>query len=348
MSDDTETNALGVAPAKLRIPGDAVNKATADLKDNQRSAIRWLHGYAMQHNLNLPELSKLVRYDASTLHRVFWGKYNGNLEAVSKEILRFKQLEEKRQRGRKLDFIETSLSQRIWQSCRWALEFQRLVYIIGETQTGKTTNLKQYALDHNHGETTYMVVPTGGTMNQCLAELATVLRISPRNKTGELRRRIIDSFDDRMLLIVDEAHQCVLTERRLNFLEFVREIHDRTGCGVVISATQDLWDEIEAGRLSNLLRQSKRRRLMTVRLPNKPTTADLNTFAKAYGLKPATGEALKLQTKIIEKEALGMWLTLLRMAASMASTNGTRMTWDHVTEANLGLRYMETDSKEAA
>lgn len=348
MSDEKSEAVVAMSERKFRIAGDVVNKATAELPDEQRSAIRRLHAHGAEHDLSLAELGKLVRYDETTLSRVFHGKYEGNLANVVKEIADFFALHDERSKGRKLTFIETDLARRVWKVCGAALEYQRIGFIFGDTQIGKTEALRKYQQDHNHGSTIYVSVPTGGSMSLFLAALAKALRISPQQKEKELIRRIFEAFDDRMLLIVDEAHQCLYSKgetRGARTLEFVRELFDARKCGVVICGTNVFRDEMDSGRFAGVLKQMKRRRLVALQLPSTPTASDLNTIAEAYGLAPATGEALALQTDAIREEGLGFWLTLLRMAAKGASTNKARMAWSHVIRAHAGSKMLEGGGK---
>ena len=329
---------------KFRIPGDVVNRATADYEDAQRSAIRRFHAHCAENDLSLEEAGKLIRYDGSTLHRVFHGKYEANIQNVVDEIVGFFKLNDERNKGRKLPFTMTAMAQRIWKLCDAALEYQRIAFIFGETQIGKTTALENYRDAHNHGSTIYVSMPTGGSSSLFLAVLAKAMRIPPQQKEKELIRRIKDAFDDRMLLIVDEAHQCVNSKgesRGARSIEFIRELFDARKCGVIICATNLFRDEMEEGRFAGILKQTKRRRLVAMQLPNSPTLADLNTFARAYALEPAAGEALTLQTEVIRDEGLGYWLTLLRMAAKLAAAKHTRMSWKQVIAAHAGLRELE-------
>lgn len=331
---------------RYKISGDLVNQATADLPDDQRGAVRWLHAYAAEHDRSIDDLARDIRYDASTVHRVLNGKYEGNLENVCKEILAFKALYEQRSIGRKLQRIETALTKRIWKVCDAALQYQRIAFIIGETQVGKTEALTWYRDSHNHGSTIYVTVPTGGTLGAFLVNFATALRINPQAREKELRRRIMAAVDDRMLVIVDEVHRVIRASgnstRSLETIEFLRELFDDTHCGMVLCATNVFRAAMdEQSGMSEILKQTKRRRLCTLQLPDRPTVEDLNTFAEAYGLAPAREEALQLQTEVVRDEALGMWLTLLRMAAKVANQRQKKMTWDHVIAAHAGLRSLE-------
>jgi DNA transposition AAA+ family ATPase len=332
------------ADRRFKIPGDTVNKATADLDDRHRSAVRWLHAHASEQDLSLEEVGKLVRYDGSTMHRLFHGKYEGSLDNVCKEIEQFRALHEERARGRKLPFIETNLAKKIWKYCDACLEFQRIGFIIGDSQIGKTTALAKYQQDHNHGQTIYVRMPAGGVRGIFLVTLATALRINPRAPEKDMIRRIMECFDDRMLLVIDEVHQTVIRENSMlgvRTIELIREIYDNTGCGVVLCGTHVFDREMEVGRFQQVFLQLKRRRLAKLTLPASPSVADLNTFSRAYGLAPAEGDALKLQTEMIREEALGMWLCLLRMGAKIASKRGKPMAWGHVLAAHEGLKSLE-------
>ncbi len=334
----------GAPSRRFRIPGDQVNKATADLPDNQRSAIRWLHAYAAEHDLSLDEVGKLIRYEAATISKLFSGKYEAKIDGIIKEIEAFRTMNEARSAGSKIDFVETELARKIWDICGLALECQRIGFIFGETQIGKSAALMKYRDDHNHGSTIYVSMPTGGAHWLFVAALAKALRISPQLRPTELIRRIKESFDDRMLLIVDEAHQCLFAKNTASgakAIEFVREIFEESKCGVIISATNLFREEMDTGRFAGILKQSKRRRMATLQLPAVPTTKDLNTFAAAYGLSPATGEALNLQTEIIREEALGFWLTLLRLAKKMAHKKHDGMSWNFVIRAHAGILALE-------
>lgn len=328
-----------------RIPGDVVNKATAELPDNQRSAIRRLHAYYVEHNLSTDEVSKLIGYSHTVASTLFRGKYGGDWEAITKTIESFFDLHDKRAQGRKLHFIKTALTERIWNVCDASLEFQKLAFIFGDQQIGKTEALKAYRDAHNHGSTIYVRMPTGGVLGNLLAEMARVMRIGDNLSTTRLRERIKSAFDDRMLLIVDEVHGCIKEQGRsqtsVESIEFIRELFDETQCGVVLCATNIFRDAMDNGPVQKILRQTKRRRLCALQLPNVPTQADLNTFAAAYKLPPSEGEARVLEKRMVEEEALGMWLTLLRMGAKVAAGRHQEMKWAHVLSAYAGLKSLE-------
>lgn len=344
---DTDGRAAG-SLGRCKIPGDTVYKATADLPDNQRSAIRWLHSYASEHDLSIGDIAEKIRYSPAIVSLIFRGQYQAKLDAVIQEIEAFKNLEEQRSTGRKLQFVNTALATQIFNLCHAAREFQRIAYIFSDSQVGKSEALIEYTRQNNHGNTIYIAVPTRGTLIHFIAKLGKILRI-PAKRGPDLRQRIIEAFDDRMLLVVDECHRCApeggATPASLQTIEFIREIHDERKCGVVLCGTNVFRDAIEQGDWVQLLRQARRRRMAFLQLPSEPTKKDLNTFAAAYGLPHAEGQALELQTRIIRDEALGMWLMLLRMASKLAQQRKHKMTWADVISAEVALCELEGRKK---
>jgi hypothetical protein len=171
-------------------------------------------------------------------------------------------------------------------------------------------------------------------------------RSVPENLGGtRLRERIKRSFNSSSLWIVDEGDACIKEEGRsqssIQSIQFIREVHDQRKCGVVICAKNVFRDNMETGVLSKVFRQLKRRRLCSLQLPNEPAREELNTFAAAYKLAPADGEARELEKRMIKEEALGMWLTLLRIGAKLASDRKQEMKWSHVISAYAGLKKLE-------
>lgn len=345
MSDETPNPVEELDPTPKqsgRMPGDVVNKNTAHLADEERSAIRWLHNHATLNNLSLGETGALIRYDGSTISKLYNGKYEGKLDAVVKAIESFRKVHEERANLKKLPFVMTKQAQRIFNLCHMARRLQRIGFIYGDSQIGKTITLKKYVEQNNHGSTIYVSMPTGGAKSLFLSALAKKLNITGQQQQRELIRRIIEAFDDRMLLVVDELHQAVRFERSIYTIEFIREIHDATGCGVVLSGTNVFQEAVKEGPWSKVLVQISRRSCAV--LPLKPVTGldDLGLFAKEYKLPPASGEAFTLQAEINKQQGLGMWLALLRLANEAALKRGKPMSWELVIKTHAGLLKLES------
>jgi DNA transposition AAA+ family ATPase len=338
----TQEETREVTGHRYQVPGDVVNQATQNLPDEERSLVRWFHAHGCELNVSNRELATKIGYSPQALSMVFNGKYPHSIEPVVDEIRKYKALYELRQTSKKLPFIKTAMSKKIWQICDVAREFSKIGFIYGESQVGKTAALEAYTEEHNHGSTVYVRMAAGGSTSLFLWELAKQLRMTTQMNMAQTRDRIFRAFDDRMLLIVDECHLCLYKRTMVNHpMDFIRELHDRTKCAVVLCGTKAFREELERGQLSKMFRQVMRRRISTLVLPDLPTRDDLNAFSAAYGLAPSAGEARKLENLVIEREALGMWLTLLRSAAKFSARQKVPMTWEHVQIAHREFQKLE-------
>lgn len=340
-------NAINAMHRRMVIPGDVVNKATADLPDDQRSAIRGMHAYAVAENLSNDEVGKLINVSGATISLVFRGKYEASLANVAREMDSFLALMNKRREGRALTFINTELYENdIAPICDAAVEFQKIGFLFGDNQIGKSECLKYYQRTHNHGSTIYVEMPTGGALCYFLPKLAAAVRIQTQSREVDLRRRILEAFDDRMLLIVDEADRAVPASKlnpksTLKCFDFISELYNERRCGVVICGNSELQRALTEGGAIPIMKKNWRRRLCAKQLPATPSRKDLNAFAAAWGLPPSADATRAMEARVIQDEALGVWLTLLRMAAVLAKKRKEKMTWQHVHLAKAGRDQME-------
>jgi hypothetical protein len=351
---DTDTAAPEAGAPSLRRtrqPLDVVQRNFAKLPPHQREALLWLYGHACAFDLTNAKIGALIGYSEATISRLYSAEftYNGNTDAVCSAIEEAReQIEaEEKSGGRRLPFIECNLSRHVWKLCDLARGYQRMVFMYGDSQIGKSTSLKAKALKEAHN-TRYWEMPVGGSLHNFLGNAAEACGMSPQKKVSELRRRIIGitHTETPMLLIIDQMHRCfsdskgnllkTLSSAQLATLDFLIEIFDDRNPGIVLAGTpvfrEGIADVVNAG----FYKQLRRRGLNETGfpLPTMPSKADLNTFARYYGLPPAEGAALSLQTRIIEASGLGVWITRLSMASRNAAKVKKEISWANVIGAD--------------
>ena len=334
-----------------RIPGYRVFEATQNLPEEQMLAVRWLHSHYYDSGISLAETGRLIGYDGGTISKIFHAKYEGDLAAVVKAITRYRKLVEERASVNRAPYIETRLYRDIQECCQAALTYQKMAFIYGESQVGKTAALKHYAAKHNHGETIYVRMPAGGALGAFTHALAECLRMSVNTNITLLQTNILRSVTSRNLLIIDEAHRLFQTRNHgrqsTRTLEFIRDLYnDGEGCAVVLCGTNVFRENVEDRAMEKFLRQFVRRSLIRRQLPDVPLRADLNAFAKHYGLEPASGDAFRLQTRIVTDHGLGVWLTTLTAAARNATRQKKQMTWEHVIKAHAFFQSLEQPRRD--
>lgn len=343
-----------------RLAGDTVHKATEGLPEFERDQLRWLNRYASGQNLTMEGASELILkpdgdpYSPDSLYQALTGRRSqqgASLRPLAEAISTFRKRMAETDTAMSIQFVETPLTRRMFKALRLAFTKKRIVFVFGESQTGKSTTAAEYQRRNNHGETIIIRMPTRGTYRDFLCALARRVNVPTHRRESDVIEGIMNCFDESVLLIVDEAHQCMYarSDTRHAALEFIRELHDRRKCGVVLIGTKVLKEGILE---SKILSQLWRRRSpgAVIQLPDMVPAADLAEFAAAYGLDAApdrevtvkyysitmTGEEkesrvtmnpAKLQDDIVRREGLGSWLKLLDDAKDLVAEKKKPITW---------------------
>lgn len=342
-------NNLPEVPTMQRRPGDVVNRNTERLPDEQRDALRWLHAFGAERDLTNRQLGESIGVSESTISRIYGASlsYEGNLDNVCDKIaaLRRKIDAERQDNPRQMPFQETSLARHLFKLGKLAVQYNRIVPAWGPAQIGKSRTCKEAAARHL-GQYVYCEMPVGGSISNFIANLGEPLRIGTR-RAAEARRRIVGGFDGSMLLIVDQMHRLFmdrnghvleeLSSARLDTLDYIIEIFDAHEPGIMLVGSEVWRDSVQHPALKKFFAQLRGRSLNPdgFQLPAKPSRGDLNLFAAHYGLPPATGDGLALQTKIIEGGGgLAVWLTRLKLASQGAAKRGKQIEWSDVVRAD--------------
>ncbi len=364
----TTSNALlALQNIRFRIPGDVINAAVRDLPDEQRTAIKWFAGYCRARNLGPEQQAALLKkedgsfYSHASIYAALTGRRSDQgvgLQNFCKAIATFRTDVEGTSRLGESGFIATRLSEEITSRCQRALKRKKIAFIFGDSQIGKTESLRHYQRTHNHGETIYVEAPAGGQLGVFLEELSRGLGIPSQQRIPDLRRRLIESFDPKMVLIVDEAHRFLSGrgEGGLLCFDFLRELYNRAGCGMCLSMTHEGKKNFLAGKHAKALEQLWMRRVAPLYLPKSVPKDDLDRFAMAYRLDPAGRDEVTIRTtsvdgdgkarerefkeapatierKVTETEGLGVWITILQDATDLAAEKKKPITWGAVLRA---------------
>ena len=344
---------------------DVVMAATASLPTTQRDTIRWLHRHAAACRLTPAAVAdRLLKpdgtaYSGDSVYQLMTGKRmeeNANLDLICKAIQAFRTDANATQAHSITGFIETPTTRRIAQICDYCFRKKRVGFIFGPSQIGKTEAINDYRTKNNHGQTVIRRVPTYGYFTEFIDDLCGEFRIPTHIRVSEKKRRLMRCFDSTMLLIIDEVQQFFMRRRSSDLslagIEFVREIHDRTKCGLVLVGMTSAKDAItEYPVLKQLwLRRSPSQ---VITLNDRVPDDDLEKFAAAFNLDPAPKEhsgasatisnldgtkrklsykntPYRLQSDITLRDGLGAWLKLLDDSRELAEARKETLTWTHV------------------
>jgi DNA transposition AAA+ family ATPase len=308
------------------------------ITQEQSDLIWWFFVLCKENDWSLAEAGRELGYESgSTIWHLFHGTYGAKVDTIIGHIQRYRKTYEERSAYRNIQFIQTSIAKRVFEVCHAALISQSIAFIYGDPQIGKTEALLEYARQNNHGQTKYVRLPASAGVQLVAKVVAKACYVSPNTNFENLRESILDAVDGHTLVLIDEAHQSFLSYQKssqIKVLEFLREIHDRTKCGMVFCGTKVLREELHTGKLALMLRQLERRGIIQVNLPDTPPKRDLDAIAKAFGLEPATENALEVVKDMIHRYGLGKYVKFLQAATRMAAKQQKKLTWDHFVTAH--------------
>ena len=242
------------------------------------------------------------------------------------------ELEAERAKMRSDRFIENSIWKRVENLCNFALARNTIVRLVGPSQIGKTCCLKEY-MRRSSRQVCYVRIPAAPTLKLAVAAFAEAVGVGSSLRVDDARQRVARAIGRNTLLIVDELHELVMSAGKgtaMKVVEWIREIHDNSGCGLVLCGTRSLEDDlINDPRMKGWLVQIDLRCQRIVTLPARIPAEDIALAAEAYGI---TGSPDCVET-LLAKIGMNRLTSCLALTASWCAGNNRSkqrhpLTWE--------------------
>lgn len=321
------------AQVVVSLSGDIVAANLERLVDDgvitsaDKALMLWFFAEVKNRSLSLSDAGKAIGYDASTISRVLRGRYEGNWGNILKSVRRYKHLVTERAKMVRADFVETSVFKAIRDTCDLALFNELPATIVGVSQIGKTCALEEY---QRRSEFLVRLVrmPAAPGLRGAMEAVADACNVTTRCTSEQLRRRVADSLDNKTLLIVDEFHQLAISSGResaMKIAEWIRELHDRSKCGLVLCGTKVLKQDLIDGPLKAWLDQLKQRCIKHLVLPDRLPDEDILLVAQNYRLgEPDPDTLAALRTLRMNRLC-----KILMLADNLARKRDQELAWSH-------------------
>jgi DNA transposition AAA+ family ATPase len=258
--------------------------------DGLESIIR-LFNLGKAKGYSFDQTGALVDYSGATLSRLFAGKYEGALDKVVKQIDSYLELEREREKMRSDRFIENSIWSKVENLCNFAITRNAVVRLVGPSQIGKTYCLKEY-MRRSNKQVCFVRIPAAPTMKLVVEAFARAVGVNSSVRVDDARQRVAKAIGRNTLLIIDELHELVMSAGKgtaMKCIEWIREIWDNSGCGMVLCGTKSLEDDlINDAKMKGWLVQIDERCQRVMTLPNKLPLEDVILAAKEYGISGST------------------------------------------------------------
>lgn len=245
------------------------------------------------------------------------------------------------------EFILTPTAKRVAYACAIARESRTPVFLFGPSQVGKSWGLIHDAEAHDDGRTIYVRCSSISGLHGLMSVIGERIGVACSGDKNAMKQSMLSAFQPDMVLILDEFHELLYSYRRESFFacaEFVRELYDRAGMGIVLSLTNLGRDRIWESRRSDL-EQIFRRGIHRIQVGTKgglPLKEDLEMILKRHGLDfPSRSLACRVGDaewkprdilhQLAKDEGLKAICERLRYAEKSARQQGRdTFTWDDV------------------
>jgi len=197
------------------------------IKDHEAVRKRLEEFFDKFPSVSKTELCRAAGISTSALSQFIHDKYTGNNDKIATVVNGFMDRFENRAAGRKVSFVETSVSELFFDIASVCHNLGRIGMAVGPSGIGKTEAAKEYK--NRNSDTILIEASVGYTEKFALKKIDELTGGDGRGGKPDLLDGIVEKLKgSNRLIIIDEAEH--LQDR---ILEVIRRIHDFTGVGVL-------------------------------------------------------------------------------------------------------------------
>ena len=205
--------------------------------------------FMQQKGLTQTQVAKALGKSNAVISQYLKGIYKGVTKDIDEAVERLIRREKDKvvERNFNSEFVPTYAAERCLDVVHIAHVEGEISVVYGAAGLGKTKALKQYV--SQNPETIFIEVEPSCSPKVLLKNLCHQLGLNEVGANNELFTRITEKLGEGRLIIVDEAE--LLSTKSL---EYIRRIHDLTGCGVVLAGMPRLLVNLKGkyGELAQL------------------------------------------------------------------------------------------------
>lgn len=324
----------GMSADQFNLPDNVIQTGIAKYSQRDQDDLMWVAGYTRKELGNSRErICEQIDCDWSTLFKVLCGKYEAGIENFMGKV---RDLRRRIADDMSAGFVHTVVTQKIFDYLDYALagdvDGGHVVLIAGHTGRSKTHAVREWCRHNNHGRSVYVDSPESGGLRTFLLEIAGDTGVNRKRNTADLRSRIVDCFNRRRILLCDEILRMVPKETNTVpvCMEFIRRLHDRTGCALALVATTEAIERMNAPAVRGYFEQLFGRISDPLFLPDQVRRDEARAICTAFAKRPSE-EMIDLALKI--GNGIGRLRVLfedLRKAKAFAVKRGEELTAKHL------------------
>jgi len=331
------------AHSRINMPLNLQNWKT--LPDRVQSDLLWFHQHLLDARMTREEAEEAVQYDWSSIFKFLKGTNEGSYHNFCIAIRRYKKIVEQRACIQKNEIVDNEIIDVISSGLDYALANNSITTIIGESRMGKTVSALSWRNRNNHGTSVYVIAPPCGGTKMFLMRIADAVGVNKNNLSiPQMYLSISRSFNRNRILIVDEAHRLIPSDRRGDMakLEILRDLHDNTKCALALIATQRFTEELHKSHYQ--FEQILGRIGMPIRLKPNIQQKDIMPIITQYIKNPSKQMITECSAIANNLGRLGILVETLKVGSRIASKVKQTMNEKHFFQA-IAMRRQMSEGK---
>lgn len=327
----SEQSLASSAHARINVPLNLDN--WRDRTPEEAELLTWFHTILLRDSMSWADAVESIGYDRSTIFRLLKGTYAAqDWSPILKRIRGYRDLYAERRSLQTATFAANNISRAIWGALDYALAANGVTQITGESGQGKTAATIAWQERNNHGKSIYITAPAIGGQRTFLRDICAVIGANRNQSIAQMRDSILRALNPNRILIVDEASRLLPAARTTHptALEFLRDLHDQTQCGLALITTARFGTALAANEY--MFEQLLGRIDMPIRLPRDMDQDAYLPLLQQY--IPDPSPALHRLAKLIVNEPLGGRMRrlakVLKFASRIAAKDGTALEESHI------------------
>lgn len=198
--------------------------------------------YLQKYGISNNKAAAGIGYTPSVLSQWRKGDYKGDIDTVESKIRSWLDLQEAREKGGAIPFIPLRRTARIKNVVRIAHEEKFIGLILGNSGTGKSRAIEEYAAENPSTHLLIKCDPTMG-LSTVVTNLAREIGLDTKGRISEISDRFVQELRKRdMVVIFDEADY--LSDQVLEWARIA--INDKGGAAMVLAGMPRLEYRIKS------------------------------------------------------------------------------------------------------
>ncbi|HRI83529.1 MAG TPA: ATP-binding protein [Opitutaceae bacterium] len=287
--DRSTAAAASSAHNRINVPLNLQNWTA--LPGEHQDLLGWFHQHLLDEGMGWEAAANALGFNSDdhdagkNLFAVLKGTYEGDWDEMMARIRDYQKIALERVANKNASFVLTPSAKLIWAGLDYALSSNSMVLLKGESGHGKSVSGQAWLSTRAKGRGVMTEVPMLGGTRGFLSAICKATGNNQNASITQMCAAIFRAFNRDRILILDEATRLLPKDRRImpDKLEFVREIHDRTGAPIAMFITQRFDEEMEQ---NSYIYEQVLGRSLPIRLPGLLAEDDYRPLVVQYFPRP--------------------------------------------------------------